>query len=153
MVFSKFEAKPWMQLIFSDVHRVKSVQIRMFFWSLFSCIQSEYRKIRIRKNSLFGHFSRSGCRYQQTKNIGKNEAVTHRCSVKKGAVRDFANFPENNCARVSFLIKLQAGPAILLKKRLQQRCFSVKNTFFYRTPPVAGSVRKKNAAKACFVTE
>ena len=32
-------------------HCVKSVQIRSFFWS-------EYRKIRTRKNSVFGHFSR-----------------------------------------------------------------------------------------------
>ena len=40
-------------------HCVKSVQIRSFFWSVFSCIRTEYRKIRIRKNSLFGHFSRS----------------------------------------------------------------------------------------------
>ena len=33
-------------------HCVKSVQIRSFFWSVFSCI-------RTRKNSIFGHFSRS----------------------------------------------------------------------------------------------
>ena len=39
------------------LHCVKSVQIRSFFWSVFSCIQSEYRKIRTRKNSVFGHFS------------------------------------------------------------------------------------------------
>ena len=51
-------------------HSVKSVQIRSFFWSVFSCIwteygdllinlriQSEYRKIRTRNNSVFGHFS------------------------------------------------------------------------------------------------
>ena len=39
-----------------------------FFWSVFSCIrtehedlriQSEYRKMRVRNHSLFGHFSRS----------------------------------------------------------------------------------------------
>ena len=30
------------------------------FWAVFSCIQSEYRKIRTRKNSVFGHFSCSG---------------------------------------------------------------------------------------------
>ena len=36
---------------------MKSVQIRSFFWSVFSCIQSEYGKIRTRKNSVFGHFS------------------------------------------------------------------------------------------------
>ena len=42
------------------LHCVKSVQIRSFFWSVFSCIQSEYRKIRTRKNSVFGRFLRSG---------------------------------------------------------------------------------------------
>ena len=57
---------------FHEVHCVESVQIRSFFWSLFSriwteCgeirsisrIQSECGKIRTRKNSVFGHFSRS----------------------------------------------------------------------------------------------
>ena len=42
-----------------SLHWVKMVQIRSFFWSVFSCIQSEHRKIRTRKNSVFGHFSRS----------------------------------------------------------------------------------------------
>ena len=37
---------------------VKSVQIRSCFWSVFSCIQSEYRKKWTRNNSVFGHFSR-----------------------------------------------------------------------------------------------
>ena len=49
-----------------SVHCVKSVQIQSYFWSIFSCngtnlrIQSEYRKIQARNNSVFGHFSRSG---------------------------------------------------------------------------------------------
>ena len=30
-----------------------------FFWSVFSYNRSEYRKIRTRKNFVFGHFSRS----------------------------------------------------------------------------------------------
>ena len=34
-------------------HCVKSIQIQSFFWF-------EYRKIQTRKNSVFGHFSRSG---------------------------------------------------------------------------------------------
>ena len=34
----------------------KSDQIRSSFWSAFSCIRSEYRKIRTRKNSVFGNF-------------------------------------------------------------------------------------------------
>ena len=37
-------------------HYVKSVQIRSFFWSVFSCIQSEYRKIQSSKKFVFGHF-------------------------------------------------------------------------------------------------
>ena len=44
----------------NNFHCVKNVQIRSFFWSLFSCIWTEYRKIRTRKNTVFGHFSRSG---------------------------------------------------------------------------------------------
>ena len=53
-------------------HCVKSVQIRSFFWSVFSCIRTEYGDLRsgspysVRmqentdpKNSVFGHFLRS----------------------------------------------------------------------------------------------
>ena len=54
-------------------HCLKTVQIQRFFRSVFSCIrtefedlrsylriQCEYRKIRTRKNFLFGYFSHSG---------------------------------------------------------------------------------------------
>ena len=41
--------------------REKVVQIGSFFWSVFSLIQSKYRKMRTRKNSVFGHFSCSDC--------------------------------------------------------------------------------------------
>ena len=40
-------------------HCVKSVEIRIFFWPVFSCIRTECRKTRTRKNSAFGHFSRN----------------------------------------------------------------------------------------------
>ena len=40
-------------------HSVKSVEMGSFFWSVFSRIQSEYGKIRTRKNSEFRHFSHS----------------------------------------------------------------------------------------------
>ena len=50
---------------------VKSVQIRSYFWSVFSRIRTEYEvslriqsecgKIRTRNNSVFGHFLRSEC--------------------------------------------------------------------------------------------
>ena len=39
------------------MHCMKIVQIRSFFWSVFSCIYSEYRKTRTRKNPVFGHFT------------------------------------------------------------------------------------------------
>ena len=39
-----------------EAHCMKSVQIRIYFWSLFFCIRTEYRKIRTRNNSVFGHF-------------------------------------------------------------------------------------------------
>ena len=45
-----------------DIHCVKSVQIRSYFWSVFSFIQSEYRKIGTRNNFAFGHFLRSDMR-------------------------------------------------------------------------------------------
>ena len=47
----------WYQIV--GVKCVKSVQIRSFFWFVFSCIRTEYRKIQTRKNSVFGHFLRS----------------------------------------------------------------------------------------------
>ena len=66
------------------LHCVKSVQIRSFFWSVFSCIRTEYRDLRIkfpysikyrktrtRKISLFGHFSRSDMIRHKWKNVSK----------------------------------------------------------------------------------
>ena len=58
----------WVNLFLSVLpfisHCVKSVQIRSFFWSVFFCIRTEYRKIRIRNNSVFEHFSRSVSFYE-----------------------------------------------------------------------------------------
>ena len=41
------------------LHYVKSVQIRNYFSSVFSCIGTECKKIRTRNNSVFGHILRS----------------------------------------------------------------------------------------------
>ena len=49
------------------LHCVKRVQIGSYFWFIFSCIQSEYRKIRTRINCLFGHFPRSAPFYASWK--------------------------------------------------------------------------------------
>ena len=62
-----------------------------------------------------------------------SEAVTQTCSVRKDVLE--------TCARVSFLIKLQAWGFI--KEETLEQVFSCefreiyKNTFLYKTPPVA----------------
>ena len=77
-----------------------------------------------------------------------SKAVVRRCSVKKLFLEISQNSQENTCARVSFLIKLQAcvfsciqseyrkirRPATLLKKRLWHRCFPMNFGKFLRTP-------------------
>ena len=53
-----FSLPPGLERQWLSKHCVKSVQIRNYFWSVFSCIRTEYRKILTRNNSVFGHFSR-----------------------------------------------------------------------------------------------
>ena len=50
------------------IHCVKCVQIRSYFWSVFFCVRTEYRKIRTRNNSVFGLISRSDKFDQMIKN-------------------------------------------------------------------------------------
>ena len=62
-----------------------------------------------------------------------SKAVVQRYFVKKVFLEISQNSQENTCARVSFLIKLQAPPATLLKKRLWHRCFPVNFAKVLRT--------------------
>ena len=76
------------------------------------------------------------CNYIQHHLSLLTEAVARRCSVKKVFLEISLNSQENTCARVSFLIMLQASglrPATLLKKRLWHRCFPVNFAKFLRT--------------------
>ena len=57
-------------------HCVKSVQIRSYFWSIISCICTEYTKIRTTNNSIFGHFSRSAEK--------KRKAISHTNHLYQG---------------------------------------------------------------------
>ena len=61
-----------------------------------------------------------------------SEAVVSRCSVEKMFLEISKNLQENTCARDSFLIKLTKGFSC-------EFCKISKNTFIYRTPPVAPS--------------
>ena len=54
-----------------------------------------------------------------------------RCSVKKGVLKNFANFLGKHLYWSLFLIKLQAYNFI--KKRLRQRCFPVQFAKILRT--------------------
>ena len=64
---------------------------------------------------------------------------------KKGVLDISQNSQENIYARISFLIKLQASVCNFIKKETLAQVFSCefcevsKNTFSYRTPPVASS--------------
>ena len=70
--------------------------------------------------------------------------------MKKVFLNISQNSQENTCARVSFLIKLQARPCNFSKKETLAQVFSCefceisKNTFFYRTPLVAASGRSED---------
>ena len=95
------------------------------------------------------------------------EAVTRRWSVKIVFLKSFQNSQENNCVRVSFLIKFQASAYNFIKKETLTHFFSCefckifKNTVFLRTPLVTASVisqptqrHRKNVVKtSCFWSE
>ena len=73
------------------------------------------------------------------------KAVVRRCSVKKVFLEISQNLQENTCARVYFLIKLQASACNFINKETLEQVFSCesceisKNPFSYRTPLVAAS--------------
>ena len=77
------------------------------------------------------------------------EAVAQRCSVKKMFWNISQNSLEKTCARVSFLIKLQAEVCNFIKKGTLAQVHSCefyeisKNTFSYKTSPVAASACNK----------
>ena len=74
------------------------------------------------------------------------EAVSWRCSVKNVFLEILQNSQKNRCARVSFLIKLKTSACNFIKKETVAQVFTCefckisKNTFSYRTPPVAPSL-------------
>ena len=65
-----------------------------------------------------------------------NHRSSHRrCSVKKGVLRNFANFTGKHLCQSLFFNKAEGlRPASLLKKRLWHRCFPVNVAKFLRTP-------------------
>ena len=73
------------------------------------------------------------------------DAVVQKCSVKKKFLVISQNLQENSCARVSFLMLQTWGLQFHLKRdsfidAFLWICEISKNTFSYRTPPVAASL-------------
>ena len=74
------------------------------------------------------------CSRLKNKRCKNVKAAGQRCSVKKVFLEISQNSQKNNCARVSFLIKLQAEAWNFIKKRLAHRCFPVNFAKFLTTP-------------------
>ena len=71
------------------------------------------------------------------------EGVSQRCSVKKGVLRNFAKFTGKHLCQSLFFNKVADLACNFIKKETLAQVFSCefykisKNTFSYRTPPVA----------------
>ena len=91
-----------------------------------------------------------------------SEPVAQRCSVKKAFLEISQNLQESTCARVYFLIKLQAFKVNNNDTRMTpmalvfscEFCEISKNTFSYRIPLVVlvtsdDIINKRNRRKIC----
>ena len=72
--------------------------------------------------------------------IGKKRgSLHHRCSIKKVFLEISQNSEESTCARVAFLMKLQAKKETLTQVFSCEFCEISKNNFCNRTPLVVAS--------------
>ena len=63
--------------------------------------------------------------------LKKFRSSHRRCSIKKVILEIPQNSQEQNCARASFLIKLQASACNFIKKSQWHRCFPVNFAKFF----------------------
>ena len=124
--------------LYCSKHCVKSVQIRSNFWSVLSCIQSKYRKIRIKNNSVFGHFSRSE-NFQKSDSLIYLWVVAFYRSKQNDKTLHFSGiFLSGNLVKTTSFQRFTGGclwisetislSLILLTKKFQKSCqlFTVK---------------------------
>ena len=73
------------------IHCVKIVQVRSYFWFVFSHTRTEYGKIPTRNNSVLGHFSRYLFWIEKTQVISSHQ---QHCAdvLQTGALKNFAKF-------------------------------------------------------------
>ena len=81
---------------------MKSVQMRSYFWSLFSCIRTEYRKIETKNNSVFGLFSRSE-KFSDSQSNTKNICEKFHGKILNGSQEIEVHVPEeaSKCPEIS----------------------------------------------------
>ena len=91
----------------------------------FKCFESAFRCTYRRK------FDKDKM-HSKVKNMWWTEAVTQRCSIKNMFLKISQNLLENTCARVSFLIKLQAAPETLFKKEFLAQLFYSEFCEFFK---------------------
>ena len=114
---------------------------------------SSSRKMKLSMSSLYTHLMILKIYVIMKLSIFLNtdtESILQRCSVKKVFLEILQNSQQNTCARVSFLITLQAEVCNFIKKETLAQVFSCefckisKTTFSHRTPPMAASADNIN---------
>ena len=114
---------------------------------------SSSRKMKLSMSSLYTHLMILKIYVIMKLSIFLNtdtEAILQRCSVKKVFLEILQNSQQNTCARVSFLITLQAEVCNFIKKETLAQVFSCefckisKTTFSHGTPPMAASADNIN---------
>ena len=103
-------------------HCVKSVQIQSFFRSVFSCIRTEYKKIRTRKNSVLGHFLRSVSLFHQYSSllVGSVPSVLSITVMLQSSKKPLWSFEE----KCSNQVAAYFPPFFLLRDYFLCKCFS-----------------------------
>ena len=141
-----FSIKFWVQFHVHNPSRkskycVKSLEIRSYFWSVFSCIQSEFKKIQTRNNSVYGHFSRSEVGLYEVESVDNANMITTAVNTKeyfaeyrsrhwnkkhKGMRKDFCGMTSE--AFASWIMALNKHEtAYKNQKRKTQKQFQAKN--------------------------
>ena len=117
-----------------------------------SKLRNIFLRNRTEVNKIFYNRQRNYCvslLWKSKKGYGENQKQPPRCSVKKGVLRNFAKFTGKHLCQRLFFDKgagLRPNACNFIKKQSLAQVFPCefceisKNTFFYRTPPVAASV-------------
>ena len=132
----KWKIKYYKQIV---IKKIKKQNKNIVTWFVFlGSFKNVTWKVKVYKKSWWEYF---GILWR----FGTVRAVTQRCSVKKVVLEISQNSQENTCARVSFLIKLQACNFIkkenLARVVSSEFCEISKNSFSYRAPLVVASVQ------------